>query len=88
MWFKGSIEVHGRVHRWFKGKDVALPSKTWPKNKAWFLLLHYPVKSWELGPVYMSGLGVSGHGPKIQCFGPTIGLNKIINYYTIFMNWA
>jgi hypothetical protein len=34
----------------------------------------------------MSGLGLIAHGPKIQCFGPTIGLHKIINFYTIFMN--
>jgi len=31
-------------------------------------------------PGLHEGLGLIAHGPKIECFGPTIGLDKVINY--------
>ncbi len=34
----------------------------------------------ELRPGFQAGLCLIAHGPEIECFGPTIGLNKVINW--------
>jgi hypothetical protein len=37
-------------------------------------------KLYLLRPGLHEGLGLIAHGPKIECFCPTIGLNKVINW--------